>query len=33
MQLLKEIKVANTKVFEDKYSTLRRYLTSINIYI
>lgn len=33
MQSLKEIKIADTEVFEDKCSTLRRYLTSINIYI
>jgi len=33
MQSLKGIKVANAKVFKDKHSTLRRYLTSINIYI
>lgn len=33
MQLLKGIKVADAKVFKDKYSTLRRYLTLINMYI
>ena len=33
IQLLKGIKVADAKVFEDKCSTLRRYLTLINMHI
>lgn len=33
MQLLKGIKIADAKVFKDKHSTLRRYLTLIDMHI
>jgi len=33
MQSLKDIKIAKAEIFEDKRSTLRRYLTSMDIHI